>query len=269
MRQDGGVTTLVFLHAHPDDEALLTSGTMARAAVEGHRVVLIVATDGSAGLASADYAGDLARHRRSEVEESARLLGVHRVVHLGFADSGLDASAPQGFASVPFDDAVTPVVQIVREEGADVLVGYDRSGGYGHPDHLRVHAAARAVRDLLAAQGGKVPRLYEATLPREPIAQAVRLAAATGLTPEEFDPQEFARAWTPRNQITHRVNVRAYIPQKRASMAAHASQASADDSTRTLAVLGKLPDAVFSRVLGTEYFVEVSESARAGSSHKP
>ena len=43
--------TLIAFHAHPDDEALLTSGTMARAAAEGHRVVLVVATDGDLGLA--------------------------------------------------------------------------------------------------------------------------------------------------------------------------------------------------------------------------
>ena len=44
--------TLVFLHAHPDDEALLTAGTMARASSEGQRVVLITATSGEAGLAA-------------------------------------------------------------------------------------------------------------------------------------------------------------------------------------------------------------------------
>ena len=38
--------TLVSFHAHPDDEALLTAGTLARAAAEGHRVVLVVATVG-------------------------------------------------------------------------------------------------------------------------------------------------------------------------------------------------------------------------------
>ena len=59
-----GVTTLVFLHAHPDDEALLTAGTMARAAAEGQRVVLVVATDGAEGLASSDMAaGGLAARR--------------------------------------------------------------------------------------------------------------------------------------------------------------------------------------------------------------
>src|SRR5450759_4903412 len=48
--------TLLAFHAHPDDEALLTAGTMARAAAEGHRVLLVVATDGKEGLAASNFA---------------------------------------------------------------------------------------------------------------------------------------------------------------------------------------------------------------------
>lgn len=48
----GQVTTVVAFHAHPDDEALLTGGTLAKLAAEGHRVVIVVATDGSMGQAS-------------------------------------------------------------------------------------------------------------------------------------------------------------------------------------------------------------------------
>ena len=43
------MATVVFLHAHPDDEALATGGTMARMADDGHRVVLVVATRGEEG----------------------------------------------------------------------------------------------------------------------------------------------------------------------------------------------------------------------------
>ncbi|HEY0694645.1 MAG TPA: PIG-L family deacetylase, partial [Kribbella sp.] len=50
--------TLVSFHAHPDDEVLLTGGTLARAAAEGHRVVLAVATDGEAGAAARTYRAD-------------------------------------------------------------------------------------------------------------------------------------------------------------------------------------------------------------------
>ena len=90
--KDGSMPrTLLAFHAHPDEEALLTSGTMARAAAEGHRVVLVVATDGELGLASQEYAADgaLAGRRMAELRRSAAALGVARVEHLGYADSGL------------------------------------------------------------------------------------------------------------------------------------------------------------------------------------
>ena len=248
------MTTLVFVHAHPDDEALLTAGTMARAAAEGNRVVLVVATDGAAGLTSSAFQEGLAERRRAEVEESARHLGVARVVHLGYADSGIDGTAANGFASASMEEVVARITAVLDDEDADVVVGYDPSGGYGHPDHVRVHEAVRAA---VGRSGSKRLRLFEATLPREPIANAVRIAAAARLTPDGFDPDEFDRAWTPRRDITHRVDVRDYLNAKRASLAAHASQAAADDSTRTLAVLNRLPGPAFALLLGTEYYVAV------------
>lgn len=83
----------MFFHAHPDDEALLTAGTMARLAAEGHRVVLVVATDGDQGLAD-PVAGRLGDVRLAELHRSARTLGVARVVPLGYADSGLPPASP-------------------------------------------------------------------------------------------------------------------------------------------------------------------------------
>ena len=44
------MATITFFHAHPDDEAILTGGTMAKMADEGHRVVLVTATRGELGL---------------------------------------------------------------------------------------------------------------------------------------------------------------------------------------------------------------------------
>lgn len=251
------MTTLVFVHAHPDDEALLTAGTMARASAEGNRVVLVVATDGAAGLTSSAFQDSLAQTRRSEVEESARLLGTARVVHLGYPDSGMSGDA--GFATVPVSEASERVVAVLDEESADVVIGYDPAGGYGHPDHVRVHEVVRDAVRRIRQRDGSSPRLFEATLPREPIATAVRLAAAAHLTPDDFDPAEFARAWTPRDEITHRVDVRRYLVDKRASLEAHASQAAADGTTRTLSVLNRLPRIVSARLLGTEYYVAVKD----------
>jgi LmbE family N-acetylglucosaminyl deacetylase len=147
------------------------------------------------------------------------------------------------------------IAAILDEEDADVLVGYDPSGGYGHPDHLQVHRSVRAASVLAA----RPPRLFEATLPREPIAGAVHLAARLRLTPSGFDPDEFDAAWTPRAAITHRVDVRRFYGAKRDSLRAHASQAASDGTTRTLAVLTRLPAPVGRALLGTEYYVAVSD----------
>lgn len=248
--------TLVFVHAHPDDEALLTAGTMARAVREGNRVVLIVATDGGAGLASSRF-DELGSIRLDELHESAAILGVSRIETLGYPDSGLHGEISDGFAHAGRFTIAKSIAAICNDENADVLVGYDPSGGYGHPDHIQVHRAVRTATMLCT----RPPRLFEATLPREPIARAVRIAAAAHLTPSGFNPKEFAEAWTPGSQITHRVNVRDYLRQKRQALQAHASQASADGSTRTLAVITRLPGPLTTLLLGTEYYVAVPHTA--------
>ena len=249
------VTTLVFLHAHPDDEALLTSGTMARASAEGQRVVLVVATDGAAGLASSSMSVDLAARRAEELDESARVLGVHRLVRLGYADSGLHGDeeqqpgGPLPLCRAPLEEAASRVAEILVEEDADVLVSYDRNGGYGHPDHVRVHEIG-----VRAAELAYTPRVYEATIPRDLLVRAIKAAGKVYRFPPEFDPTSFERAYSASSDITHRVDVRRYIDAKRASMAAHASQATADDGDRTLAAFLRMPKPLFRKVFGTEWY---------------
>lgn len=249
----GASRTIVFVHAHPDDEALLTAGTMARASAEGHRVVLVVATDGAAGLTDAALTTDLAATRAAELDASATALGVARTIRLGYTDSGLRGEVADGFATVDAKAVAGQITAIVDDEGADVVVGYDPSGGYGHPDHVHVHHTVR----LAVAGAARRPALFEATLPREPIRRAARAAAATRMTPSDFDAGEFDNAWTPSAQITHRVNVRDHLSAKSAALRAHASQATADGTTRTLGVLTQLPKPALSLLLGTEYYVRV------------
>jgi LmbE family N-acetylglucosaminyl deacetylase len=78
------MATVVAFHAHPDDEVLLTGGTLARLAAEGHRVIIVMATDGVVGR----LPGPGTRTRLDELRESASVLGAARVEHLGYADSG-------------------------------------------------------------------------------------------------------------------------------------------------------------------------------------
>jgi LmbE family N-acetylglucosaminyl deacetylase len=85
------MATIVYFHAHPDDECILTGGSIARASDEGHRVVLVTATNGDHGEVPDDLrAGEtLVDRRRSETEHSAAILGISRIVWLGYEDSGM------------------------------------------------------------------------------------------------------------------------------------------------------------------------------------
>jgi LmbE family N-acetylglucosaminyl deacetylase len=252
--------TLLAFHAHPDDEALLTAGTMARAAAQGHRVILVVATDGNEGLASSSFAADgrLGERRLNELRESARALGVARVEHLGYADSGLGPETlpdPPGqirFIRAGLDVAAGLLAQILIEESVDVLLTYDANGGYGHRDHVKAHKVATR-----AAQLAHTARVLHATVPRDTICRAVALAGRVYRFPAAFDPSIFERAFSPQADITHRVNVVRFASAKRAAMRAHASQASADSGAdRTLAAFLRIPRPLYDVVFGREWFVD-------------
>jgi LmbE family N-acetylglucosaminyl deacetylase len=109
--------------AHPDDEALLTSGILAGAAAVGHRVVIVVATDGHVTAVS-----DAAPARLGELRASAAVLGVYRVEHLGYADSGHgailypDPPDRRRFVRAGTEEAAGRLAALLRQEHADVLL---------------------------------------------------------------------------------------------------------------------------------------------------
>ena len=76
--------TVVAFHAHPDDESLIMGGSLARASREGHRVVLVVATNGDHGQIPDDLApGEtLMDRRKRETQASCELVLIVRVVLL-------------------------------------------------------------------------------------------------------------------------------------------------------------------------------------------
>lgn len=262
----GMTYTAVFVHAHPDDEALLTAGTMADLVLRGHRVVLVVCTDGAEGLAAEVRRGrDLAAMRRGELEASAHALGVTDVRWLGYGDSGLNAEVvPQPDAPTPLvyaqrSDVVSALAAILREVNADVVIGYDPNGGYGHPDHIAVHEIVYE-----AAAQAETPRILEATMPRDALAQWARRLRWIKLIFRDFDPTMFDDAFTPSHQITHRVDVRDLIAVKREALQAHASQTRGGGTPRTVAMVLAIPRWLYRRWFGYEYYVE-----RGGSSSLP
>lgn len=261
------MSTLVLFHAHPDDEVLLTGGTMARAHAEGHRVVLVVATDGDHGEVPGDLADGerLADRRRTETERAAAILGVDRVEFLGYTDSGMTGwdgnDQPGAFCRADVDEAASRLADLLRAERADVFTIYDWHGGYGHPDHIQVHRVGCRAVELVAPDLPEI-RVFEATLNRDAMRSGVALARRQGIAlgPDDhggggFDPDapmdDGNPMGTPEAELTLAIDVVDHVATKRAALRAHASQVS-DTS-----FFNAIPDREFALVFGTEYYTEL------------
>jgi len=247
--------TLVSFHAHPDDESLLTGGTLALAAAAGHRVVLVVATEGGRGLAGPrDGSGAmLSRVRMAELDRAASALGCARVVSLGYADSGLRPAPADGdaFVHADVDEAAHRLADVLREERADVLTVYDRNGGYGHPDHVQVHRVG-----VEAARLAGTPVVLEATVPARAFRMLLAGLRLLGHPVGRSAPLGTHQVFADPGRITHRVRVTGVLRAKRAAMAAHGSQRRGDGTVRLLDHVLRLPLPLFGLVFGHEWFVE-------------
>jgi len=242
--------TIVAFHAHPDDEVLLTGGTIARLAAEGHRVIIVVACDGDV------LPGPGQGRRLGELRASAAILGADKAVWLGYADSGHgpvlfeDPPGLTRFARADVGEAAAMLAAVLADERADLLLSYDPGGVNGHRDHVRVHQVGARAAELAGV------RLVEATVPRELAVRAARLLLLSRLV-KRYRLDEVRGYGTPRSQITHRVDVRPYAAQKRAALAAHRTPVSGRGrSARAFRALLRSPLPVFRAACGTEWFAE-------------
>lgn len=152
--------TLLAIHAHPDDESSKGAGTVAHYSAEGVRCVLVTATGGEAGdilnpaMDRPEVVERLAEIRAEELAEAAAIIGYDEVVMLGYRDSGMPDTPPnahpEAFVNAPFEEALGRLVEIVRRERPQIVLGYDEHVRYPHPDHVRVHDLSLAVFDAAA-----------------------------------------------------------------------------------------------------------------------
>ncbi|MFJ3232891.1 PIG-L deacetylase family protein [Streptomyces sp. NPDC086787] len=228
---------VVVLHAHPDDEAIFTGLTMRRLADAGARVVLVMATDGAAGVPRVPLSlGETLRSRRlTELERACELLGVAKLEVLDYADSGAhDGPYPAGtLGAASVTKVARQVARIARREGASTLVHYDPGGIYGHIDHVQVHRVGAMVTRSLGLRG------YQATVD----AAALRAGPRHVLQRAAHGRPDFG---VPAARIS--VTVDADGPGLLAKMAAMATHASQIGTT-------ELDPAHFGAAYGREWFV--------------
>ena len=157
--------------------------------------------------------------------------------------------------AAPVAEVAARVADVLNEEQADALTIYDPHGGYGHRDHVRVHDAG-----VQAARQAGTRLVLEATVARESLQAGVRLLNRIGVRPGGMRSADLASAYRPRAQITHEIDVRRWVPAKRAALAAHASQTRGGADVRTVALLSRLPGPLARAVLGREWYVEHGRS---------
>ena len=254
------MATLLTVHAHPDDESIGTGGTMAKAVRDGYRVVLATATRGELGeivvpeMDTPDNHRRLGEIRAGELETALGHLGVAEWENLGYRDSGMIGTEgnrdPRCFWQADLDEAAGRLTWLIRRYRPDVVTTYNDFGGYGHPDHIRVHdVTIRAFERAgdaswypgqLGGEGGlelwTPKKLYEQAIPasvRQAMAEALeasgqpsRWAEPENATEEEKAAwrEQMAKMLVPDESITTWVDVSDVLEQKWLATRAHVTQ---------------------------------------------
>lgn len=173
--------TLMAVFAHPDDERIV-GPLLARYAREGHRVYLVIATDGSKGVT--DHAGipagpGLAQVRAEEARCAADRLGIEPPILVGLEDAGLASFTSLG----RLREELTRLLGTLRP---DALLTIGPEGGTGHPDHRLV---GNVVTEVVQSVAEAEPQaLYYASLPAERMRNAPPARPAVTPIPERYLP---------------------------------------------------------------------------------
>ena len=115
------------IQPHPDDADFGAGGTIAKLTKKGCEVIYVSLMDGSIGTFKQDlWPEKLAGLRVKEQEKAAEILGVKRLIWLGYRDSEL----------YPSLELRGKLIRIIRETRPDVVMTNDPWLPYeAHPDH--------------------------------------------------------------------------------------------------------------------------------------
>jgi len=232
---------LLSVHAHPDDEASKGAATVAKAAADGVKTVLVCCTGGEAGdilnpaMDSDEVKARLGEIRMEELRASVDAIGYEVLELLGYRDSGMPDSEhnshPNCFAMAPLEEAVGRLVKLIREHKPHVILTYgDDQRGYPHPDHLRVHEISVIAFDD-AGDPDKYPELgdpwqplkmYYSTWSRARMVAMHEKFLELGME-SPYDEKWFERP-SQDHLITTRIDIAEHYDVRTKALLAHATQ---------------------------------------------
>jgi LmbE family N-acetylglucosaminyl deacetylase len=238
--------TLLVVYAHPDDESFGNAGTLARYAAEGVAVHYACATRGECGAVAPELLGgyaDIAALRSAELASAAQALGLAAVHFLGYRDSGMAGAPenqhPDALMQAEPERVAGQVVALIRALRPQVVLTFGPYGGYGHPDHIAIHRAARVAFDAAGdparypeqLRAGLAPwapvRLYFSTNSSRLLRAGVAMMRLFGRDPRhagehhDVDLQRMVEEATP---VTTTIDGGAYLKQKDRAWRCHHSQ---------------------------------------------
>jgi LmbE family N-acetylglucosaminyl deacetylase len=270
--------TFLAVHAHPDDEASSTGGIYRLLADQGVRTVLVTCTNGECGDAldgakpnTGHHDGDeVAKIRAKELDQAVEILGIDRLIRLGYRDSGMmgwpQNQDPDSFWATPVQDAAKRLASIIEEEHPQVIVTYNEIGFYGHPDHIQANRVTLAALAMLDYE----PTLYYNAIPnsvmgrwRERWEQEEREQKAANEAKGIVEPgspvsdEPEIDLGTPDELISAVIDVSSATDAKYDALAAHASQMAES-------FFLKMDRQQFKEVMGTEWFRRVTNPQNVG-----
>lgn len=229
---------LLGVFAHPDDEGMI-GGALLQYNTLGVETGLVYTTRGEVGeisdpaLATPENLGQV---REQEMRAAAEELHVQNLWFLDYRDSGMAGTPenqdPRAFVRVNLADAVGKIVAIIRTFRPQVIVTFDESGAYGHPDHIAIYqhttsAFHAAADDALFPELGPAhatAKLYYASFPRSAILTISEWMGSQeeyGSVFKDLDPNTLGLS---DEQIAVRLNVEKWQEAKAHSWAMHRTQ---------------------------------------------
>tara|TARA_A100001037_G_scaffold306707_1_gene354338 strand:+ start:2364 stop:3254 length:891 start_codon:yes stop_codon:yes gene_type:complete len=259
---------LLACFAHPDDEAFPVGGTLAMYSNLGASIALITTTSGQLGeirqdgLATKDTLGNV---RSTELRNSAQELGINRLHILDYKDSGMagwDANKdPDAYINADPSIIRSQLVKEIRSFKPHVLLTFEPTGLYGHPDHIAISQQATDAFHY----SGKSSYQPDSNQPIAPwkVNKLIYCARPLGYRKKWYDKltshgidmpvpsDEQLTHGTPSNEIDFVQDVRNYLDRKISSILCHKTQTGPNWPYRNA------PKNVIESILGYEHYIQV------------